>query len=244
MTTIDARLEGLMHGPSALWIILLVSLALGLRHATDPDHLAAVTSLIVSDGERGRVSKAGLMGLLWGLGHGTTVVLVGAGHPATLEVATRPLPRPQPRREPRSPARALPRIGWLPRARPQSFAAHALLFVRDRTSARHRRLGRPHAAPALDHLRQGASRYSAPALRDGNGPLDGAALECLRGRHSRRADREQLRAVSTGAGRTEHDLRGVVRLRSTRTGRVPPLIIGEDPWRLHVRSGSSTGADR
>jgi ABC-type nickel/cobalt efflux system permease component RcnA len=77
MTAIDARLEGLMHGPSALWIILLVSLALGLRHATDPDHLAAVTSLIVSDGERGRVSKAGLMGLLWGLGHATTVVLVG-----------------------------------------------------------------------------------------------------------------------------------------------------------------------
>jgi ABC-type nickel/cobalt efflux system permease component RcnA len=77
MAAIDARLEGLMHGPSALWIILLISLALGLRHATDPDHLAAVTSLIVSDGERGRVTKAGLMGLLWGLGHATTVVLVG-----------------------------------------------------------------------------------------------------------------------------------------------------------------------
>ncbi|MDQ3862582.1 MAG: hypothetical protein M3317_03620 [Actinomycetota bacterium] len=50
---------------------------LGLRHASDPDHLAAVTTLIASEEERDRVRKAGLMGLLWGLGHGTTLVLVG-----------------------------------------------------------------------------------------------------------------------------------------------------------------------
>ncbi|MDP9476603.1 MAG: hypothetical protein M3R38_13120 [Actinomycetota bacterium] len=76
MTAIDGWLEGLLHGPSGLGIILLVSLALGLRHATDPDHLAAVTTLIASE-EHGRTRKAGSMGLLWGLGHGTTLVLVG-----------------------------------------------------------------------------------------------------------------------------------------------------------------------
>ena len=54
---------------------MLISVLLGLRHATDPDHLAAVTTLIAS--EQDRVRKAGLMGLLWGLGHGTTLVLVG-----------------------------------------------------------------------------------------------------------------------------------------------------------------------
>ncbi len=77
MSTIDGWLEGFMHGPASLGIILLVSLALGLRHASDPDHLAAVTTLIASEEERGQIRQAGLTGLVWGLGHGTTLVLVG-----------------------------------------------------------------------------------------------------------------------------------------------------------------------
>lgn len=77
MSTMDDWLEGFLHGSSGVGIILLISLALGLRHATDPDHLAAVTALIASEEERSRVKKAGLMGFLWGLGHGTTLVLIG-----------------------------------------------------------------------------------------------------------------------------------------------------------------------
>jgi ABC-type nickel/cobalt efflux system permease component RcnA len=76
MATIDGWLEAFLHGPTALWVILLVSLALGLRHASDPDHLAAVTTLIASDSGNGTI-KAGTMGLSWGLGHGTSLVLVG-----------------------------------------------------------------------------------------------------------------------------------------------------------------------
>src|SRR5918999_1619662 len=76
MYAIDGWLEGFLHGPTALWVVLLVSLLLGLRHASDPDHLAAVTTLIASE-ERERIRKATSMGLLWGLGHGTTLVLVG-----------------------------------------------------------------------------------------------------------------------------------------------------------------------
>src|SRR5918992_1856982 len=76
MSTIDGWLEGLLHGPSSLWVVLLVSLLLGLRHASDPDHLAAVTTLIASE-ERESIRKATSMGLLWGLGHGTTLVVVG-----------------------------------------------------------------------------------------------------------------------------------------------------------------------
>lgn len=76
MITTDSWLEGLMHGPEALWVVLVVSLLLGLRHASDPDHLAAVTTLIASEEHR-RTRKAASMGLLWGLGHGTTLVLVG-----------------------------------------------------------------------------------------------------------------------------------------------------------------------
>ena len=77
MPAIDGWLEGLLHGEVGVGVILLVSLLLGLRHASDPDHLAAVTTLIASGEDRHRVRKAGVMGLLWGLGHGTTLVLIG-----------------------------------------------------------------------------------------------------------------------------------------------------------------------
>src|SRR5215207_4860014 len=76
MPTIDGWLEGFLQGPTTVWVVLVVSLLLGLRHASDPDHLAAVTTLIVSK-ERERIRKATSLGLLWGLGHGTTLVLVG-----------------------------------------------------------------------------------------------------------------------------------------------------------------------
>ena len=76
MSTIDGWLEGLMHGAAGLGIVLLISLLLGLRHASDPDHLAAVTTLIASEEQR-RIWKATYMGLFWGLGHGTTLVVIG-----------------------------------------------------------------------------------------------------------------------------------------------------------------------
>ncbi len=76
MTKVDAWLEGFMHGQGSVVLVLLVSLVLGLRHATDPDHLAAVTTLIASE-DHDQVKKASSMGLFWGMGHGTTLVLIG-----------------------------------------------------------------------------------------------------------------------------------------------------------------------
>ncbi|HET6885437.1 MAG TPA: sulfite exporter TauE/SafE family protein [Rubrobacteraceae bacterium] len=76
MPTIDGWLEGFLQGPTTLWVVLVVSLLVGLRHASDPDHLAAVTTLIASEEQR-RITKATHMGLLWGLGHGTTLIAVG-----------------------------------------------------------------------------------------------------------------------------------------------------------------------
>jgi high-affinity nickel permease len=76
-------LEGLMHSQGSLALVLVVSLALGLKHASDPDHLAAVTTLIAGGvegepaGGKEGMGRAGSMGLLWGLGHGTTLVLIG-----------------------------------------------------------------------------------------------------------------------------------------------------------------------
>ena len=77
MGAIDAWLEGFMHGSEGLWMILLVGLFLGLRHASDPDHLAAVTTLIASEEDRARARRAGFMGLSWGFGHGTTLTTLG-----------------------------------------------------------------------------------------------------------------------------------------------------------------------
>lgn len=62
---------------------LLVAVLLGLRHATDPDHLTAVATLIFSERRRSR-TRAGALGLAWGTGHGVT--LFGFGLPVVLAV--------------------------------------------------------------------------------------------------------------------------------------------------------------
>ena len=90
MAAIDGWLEGLMHGSVGLDVVLLVSLLLGLRHASDPDHLAAVTTLIASERYQHKARKAGVMGLLWGFGHGTSLILIGL----PLVLLNRYLPEP------------------------------------------------------------------------------------------------------------------------------------------------------
>jgi cytochrome c biogenesis protein CcdA len=60
----------------ALIVAGLVALLLGLRHATDPDHLTAVATLIVSGDDRAR-RRAGALGLAWGAGHAATLLAFG-----------------------------------------------------------------------------------------------------------------------------------------------------------------------
>ena len=48
---------------------------LGLRRASDPDHLVAVTSLIASDD--GDTRAAARLGAWWGLGHAAILLLIG-----------------------------------------------------------------------------------------------------------------------------------------------------------------------
>jgi hypothetical protein len=71
---IDAWLTGLFDG-APLLVALLIAFALGLRHASDPDHLVAVTSLVASD--NGDVRGATRLGAWWGLGHAGTLLAVG-----------------------------------------------------------------------------------------------------------------------------------------------------------------------
>jgi high-affinity nickel permease len=54
--------------------ILFLGFLLGMRHATDPDHVVAVTTIVA---KQSGIAKAGLVGVLWGLGHTFTIFVVG-----------------------------------------------------------------------------------------------------------------------------------------------------------------------
>lgn len=59
---------------SSLLSALLLGLFLGVRHATDADHVVAVTTLVA----RRQSARAALsLGALWGLGHAFTLFVVG-----------------------------------------------------------------------------------------------------------------------------------------------------------------------
>ncbi len=53
---------------------IILGLLLGLRHATDADHLVAVTAIVARERS---LLRAARVGVLWGLGHTMTLVLVG-----------------------------------------------------------------------------------------------------------------------------------------------------------------------
>ena len=55
--------------------ILALGFFLGMRHATDPDHVIAVSTIVSRERS---ILKAGLVGVLWGLGHTITIAAVGA----------------------------------------------------------------------------------------------------------------------------------------------------------------------
>jgi ABC-type nickel/cobalt efflux system permease component RcnA len=75
MLGLDEHIADVAQG-GGLVLVLLVALLLGLRHASDPDHLAAVSTLIASDPEDG-TRRAGRLGLSWGAGHALTLALFG-----------------------------------------------------------------------------------------------------------------------------------------------------------------------
>src|SRR5262245_32955019 len=75
MLGFDGRIAELAQG-EGLAVVLVVALLLGLRHASDPDHLAAVSTLIASDPEDG-TRRAGKLGFAWGAGHALTLAAFG-----------------------------------------------------------------------------------------------------------------------------------------------------------------------
>lgn len=55
--------------------LLAIGFGLGMGHATDADHVAAVTTIVSRERAVGRAAS---IGALWGVGHTTTIVLVGS----------------------------------------------------------------------------------------------------------------------------------------------------------------------
>ncbi len=74
LEAVDAWLTGLLAGAPVL-VALAIAFVLGLRHASDPDHLVAVTSLVAADD--GDVRAATRLGAWWGLGHAVTLLAMG-----------------------------------------------------------------------------------------------------------------------------------------------------------------------
>lgn len=70
----DEWLTGLFEG-APLLVALGLAVVLGLRHASDPDHLVAVTSLMAANEAGSR--DAVRLGAWWGLGHATVLLAIG-----------------------------------------------------------------------------------------------------------------------------------------------------------------------
>ena len=71
---LDSLITGLFDG-APLLVALGVAFLLGLRHASDPDHLVAVTSLVAA--EDGDTKKAARLGAWWGVGHASALMAIG-----------------------------------------------------------------------------------------------------------------------------------------------------------------------
>ena len=72
MHSLDAWLAGASDGTTLL-LVAVAAIVLGLRHASDPDHLSAVVTLIAS----GRGASATRLGAVWGAGHATSLLAFG-----------------------------------------------------------------------------------------------------------------------------------------------------------------------
>lgn len=86
MFGLDDWIASLSNGNSTL-LVVLVAILLGLRHATDPDHVAAVSTLVAGTRDRA-ARRAGELGLAWGVGHAVT--LFAFGLPAVLVARSLP----------------------------------------------------------------------------------------------------------------------------------------------------------
>jgi high-affinity nickel-transport protein len=77
LTTPLSRLRPLPYDGSMIGLLTIVAIGffLGMRHATDPDHVIAVSTILSREGQ---VKRSALIGAAWGVGHTLTILLVGS----------------------------------------------------------------------------------------------------------------------------------------------------------------------
>ena len=64
----------MIEAGSGIWAILAIGMLLGLKHATDADHVVAVATFAT---EHGNVWRGVWVGASWGLGHTTPLLILG-----------------------------------------------------------------------------------------------------------------------------------------------------------------------
>ncbi len=62
-------------GPASILFVSSLGFILGIRHATDADHIVALSTIV---SRQRSVKRAALIGSLWGLGHTITIFTVGS----------------------------------------------------------------------------------------------------------------------------------------------------------------------
>lgn len=165
MGAFDRSIVGLSDHHTLL-LLLAVSVLLGLRHATDPDHLTAVSTLIASRTDDG-TRRASMLGLAWGLGHAAT--LCAFGLPAVLLKDRLPDPLQHAAELLVGVVIAVLALRLLIRWRAGRFHAH----LHRHGEVAHRHL-HPHEHGSHDHLHQ-------PQRRLGRSPRQAFAIGLLHG---------------------------------------------------------------
>ena len=194
MFGLDDQIAELSHGAS-IGIVILVAILLGLRHATDPDHIAAVTTLVASGRDNaGRVRRRSRG--WWGLGHAVTLVVFGV--PILLTEAYLPEPAQQAAETVVAgsssswPCACCALAAWrVPRARARTIAraiatpSDPARSVRDRARPRAWAAALGSASCCLRRSRPNGRPRLAPGAGLVHGGLDGGSEYRLSSRHRR-----------------------------------------------------------
>jgi ABC-type nickel/cobalt efflux system permease component RcnA len=178
MGGLDERIAGL--GGGSLLVVLAVALVLGLRHASDPDHLTAVSTLIASQRDHG-VRNAARLGLAWGAGHATT--LFAFGLPVVLAGSYLPEPLQRAAEVAVGAMIVLLAIRLLVRWRQGRFHAHVHRHgtIEHRHLHDHRQTGHDHAHRTAERLGRTAVGAYAIGLVHGAGGSAGVGILLLAG---------------------------------------------------------------
>lgn len=74
LMTIQSGFVSALSFDPVVWTALGLGFVLGLKHALDPDHLVAVSTIV---SEHKSLKRSSIIGAFWGVGHTTSLLLVG-----------------------------------------------------------------------------------------------------------------------------------------------------------------------